>query len=298
MIKGRIKPSSYGVYKGYITRHISSYFMDIKCKQLTLEIVQGFIDEKIKDGLSAATIHHIFSYLKRSLSDIAAHGIFDITLPKRIKNNTRAFSIGEQKRLERSAAHSDDIDFISIKLALNMGLRIGEICGLRWDDIDFESGMLHVQRTVQRIKNPDYTGDNLSNTPKTITTCLSPKSDASVRSIPIPEFLQAILIKHRNRSNDTNGYVISMGGSFVEPRCIQYRFRKLLKSANIKNVNFHITRHTFATRALEFGFDIKTLSEILGHSSATVTLKTYAHTMNEQKIRCMELLNQKYEFAS
>jgi integrase len=144
--------------------------------------------------------------------------------------------------------------------------------------------VLHVHRTVQRIKNTEGDGDK-----KTKVVCLTPKSRASERKIPLPDFIAEFLKEHKEAASSE--YVVSLNGCRLEPRAVQRRFKRLLVCAEIKDVNFHAgTRHTFATRALEKGFDIKTLSEILGHSSVTFTLIKYAHVLDEHKRRNMELL--------
>jgi integrase len=288
-IKNRIKPSTYGIYQGYIERYIALYFGDTHCDRLTTEIMQGFVNRLIDNGLSAVTVQSVFCFLKNGLKNTFTQDLFDVVLPKKIKNDVEVLSVDEQKRLETAARASDNIDYIAVMLCLYMGLRIGEVCGLLWSSIDFERRLLHVRRTVQRIKNSDYNGESKT-APKTIITCLTPKSTASLRSIPLPEFLVFLLSDYRKQARSDDEYVISRNDMFIEPRNLQYRFQNLLLAANVKQVNFHATRHTFAVRALENGFDIKTLSEILGHSSATVTLQKYAHTLDEHKRRSMESL--------
>ena len=297
-IQSKIELSTYGIYKRYIDLHIVTHFSDIQCGQLTVELLQEFIDKLIDKGLSASTVRVVFSFLKSSLRDAVSCKIFEVTLPKCLSSKAEALTVSEQKRLERTAKRSGDINHIGMMLCLYTGVRVGELCGLMWDDIDFERRILHVRRTIQRIKNKNYVGEDVCNINKTTVACLMPKSDTSLRSIPLPEFLLSLLNKHRNRSCGSDGYVLSNGDSFIEPRNMQYRFKKLLTDASVKSINFHATRHTFATRALEAKFDIKTLSEILGHSSATITLKIYAHAMDEHKRRSMESLTEIYQLAS
>ena len=181
---------------------------------------------------------------------------------------------------------SDEINRISIILCLYVGIRVGELCGLLWTDVDFERHILSVNRTVQRIRNTD--GDR-----KTKVVSLTPKSDTSQRDIPLPAFLVEMLREHEKIS--TTSYIISFSGNPVEPRTIQRRFKKLLTIARVRDVNFHVLRHSFATRALEKGFDIKTLSELLGHASPTITLSKYAHVLDEHKRRSMEKLGELYQ---
>jgi integrase len=293
-VKNQIKPSTLGIYQRYIKNNIFPYFKDMRCEQLTFEITQGFVDKQIENGLSAVTVQSVFCFLKNGLTAAFSQDIFNVKMPKRVIKEAEVLSVDEQKRLESAVKASDDINCISVTLCLYTGLRIGELCGLTWGDIDFERRLLHVRRTIQRIKNFDY-DDTLVGSFKTKVTCLIPKSGTSQRSIPLPGFLITLLNEHRGKAYVENGYVISRNGNSIEPRNLQHRFQKLLVDANVKQVNFHTTRHTFATRALENGFDVKTLSEILGHSSATVTLNKYAHTLDEHKRRSMESLAAVYQ---
>jgi integrase len=280
-MKCQIKSSTHGIYQRYLENYIAPHFGEMRCDQLTLDISQGFVNKQLENGLSAVTVQSVFCFLKNGLHGVHPYDVFSVKIPKRVSNEVEVLSVDEQKRLEEAAKASDDINRIGVILCLYTGLRVGELCGLMWSDIDFERRLLHVRRTSQRVKNTEGTA-------KTKVTFLKPKSGTSQRSIPLPGFLIALLDEHLKDSSGE--YVISRDGASIEPRNIQYRFKKLLASAKVKDVNFHTTRHTFATRALESGFDVKTLSEILGHASAAVTLKKYAHTMDEHKRRSMESL--------
>ena len=160
------------------------------------------------------------------------------------------------------------------------GLRIGEICALKWSDIDLNETILHVNKTVQRI-----TSSNGSKKTKVIIT--SPKSESSVRDIPLPPRIIDMLGSFKR---DNDNYIISQGRDPVEPRTLQYRFERLLDDADLPQIRFHSLRHIFASNALMLGFDIKSLSEILGHSSANVTLKLYVHSSLGVKREYMNLL--------
>lgn len=289
--KNQIKPSTHGIYQRYLDNYISPYFGNTRCDWLTADIVQGFVDRQIENGLSAVTVQSVFCFLKNGLKGAFQNEALDVKLPKRVSSEVEVLSIDEQKRVEMAAQMSDGINHIGVTLCLYTGIRIGELCGLMWSDIDFERKQLYVRRTVQRIKNDACEDVN----EKTKVASLLPKSGTSIRSIPLPGFLIALLLEHRSQSHATDGYVISRDGSSIEPRNMQYRFQRLLIAANVKQVNFHTTRHTFATRALENGFDIKTLSEILGHSSAVITLNKYAHTLDAHKRRSMESLAAVYQ---
>jgi len=276
-----IKPSTYWVYQGYIKNHIQPYFENLRCDRLSQALMQAFVKEKLDTGLSAAKVRSIFTFLKKGLEGTAEASAFQVCLPKQYSPKIEALSINEQKRLEAAVESSDDTNRVGIILCLYTGIRVGELCGLMWQDIDFDTKKLYIRRTIQRIKCMD-------NDAKTRITLLSPKSISSQRTIPLPGFLLATLKEHRKKSRSE--YILSKDGYAIEPRVMQYRFQQLLKLAMVKPRSFHITRHSFAVRALESGFDIKTLSEILGHSTPIVTLKKYTHVMDEHKRESMESL--------
>jgi integrase len=159
-------------------------------------------------------------------------------------------------------------------------MRIGEACALKWEDIDFNGKMLHVTKTVQRIA----TFGTESKSAVKITT---PKSESSVRDIPLPDFLIDMLRKYRGKDTD---YILSGTEKVVEPRCFSYRYKALLKKANVPSRKYHSLRHTFAVNALHQDFDIKTLSELLGHSNANITMSVYLHSSMDRKSACMDRL--------
>ena len=162
-----------------------------------------------------------------------------------------------------------------------MGLRIGEVCALQWKDIDLEKRTLTVSKNIQRVQC--RTG--VKHTKLIIT---EPKSESSKRTIPIPDCLLPLLMQFKDNGDV---YVVSGRRKPVEPRTMQYRFAKILHNADLPLFHYHSTRHLFATRCVELGFDVKTLSEILGHSSVEVTLNRYIHSDMERKRTCMSLLS-------
>lgn len=176
----------------------------------------------------------------------------------------------ERKRLESYLLHNQNNTNISVLLCLFTGLRVGELCGLKWSDIDFQNGTVSVCRTVQRINKHG----------KSEVAIGSPKSKSSVRIVPIPDFLLAIL-KAKRKGDDF--YIITGTSKPTEPRTMQNRFKSILKTCGIRNVNFHLLRHTYATICIENGFDPKTLSELLGHADASITLNRYVHLSMQMK---------------
>jgi len=282
-LKYQIKQSTHDVYQRYLGNHIAPYFGNMKCETLTPEIMQNFVNKQMENGLSPVTVQALFSFLKAGVKSNDSD-IFAVKLPKKPKSSAECLSLDEQKRLETAAKETSSVDYLAVMLTLYTGIRLGELCGLQWNDIDFECRILHIRRTMQRIRSKGGS--------KTELALLPPKSLTSERAIPLPEFMVSLL-KEQKITSDCE-YVIAIKGNPAEPRSVQRRFKKLLVTAEVKNVNFHTTRHTFATRALESGFDVKSLSEILGHGSATVTLNKYAHALDEQKRLCMNGLSEIY----
>ena len=176
----------------------------------------------------------------------------------------------------------DDSFIVAVLLCLYAGLRLGELCALRWTDIDFENMSLTVKRTVQRIAMPGYIT-------KTILFETDPKSESSKRTIPLATELLDILSHLKG-----NGSYIFGGKKPLDPRTMQYQFKKLLKEAGVDNRNFHTLRHTFATNCVENGMDVKVLSEILGHSDVKITLNRYVHPSIDSKRKQIGCLSEYY----
>jgi integrase len=283
MVRIRLKPSTIGIYKRMLDKYISPYLGDTMSETLTLVQTQEFANSLIESGLAVSTVKSIVNLIKSSINPTSPE-IFAVQYPKHTKHKSKYFSVEEQKLIEQAAKSYSHTDYIVIMLCLYTGVRIGEVCGLRWDDIDYACKTICINRTIQRIPT---VGEN-----KTEVVFLAPKSTSSAREIPLADFLIALLHEYQERK--VGEYLITYKGKPLEPRTLQYRFKRILKIAGVKNAGFHSTRHTFAARALENGFDVKSLSEILGHGSATVTLNRYAHASAEHKRNCMNSLSNIY----
>lgn len=188
----------------------------------------------------------------------------------------------EQKKLENELKEKNNIRKSCLLLCLYTGLRIGEVCGLKWEDIDFSNKSLTVKRTIQRIKNK---AENISS--KTVLIESTPKSVASKRIVPIPEFLVPLL---KDLKKEDHYYILSKSKKLYDPRLLESFYTRILALCDINYNKFHTLRHTFATRSIESKMDIKTLSEILGHSSVEITLKLYVHPSYELKKTSLENL--------
>ena len=172
---------------------------------------------------------------------------------------------------------------IGILVCLFTGLRVGEICALHWEDISFSEQTLYVHQTLQRIQ------DKSCSEKKTRIVLTTPKSACSIRTIPIPDPILKILNDHQT---SRKGFLLTNSEThFIEPRTMQNRFKIALKKSEIESANFHALRHTFATRCVELGFDVKSLSEILGHATVNITMNRYVHPTLEMKKNNMEKLS-------
>ena len=285
-IKLRVKPSTYANYLMKVEKHILPIFGGLRYDTLTVHILNNFIQEKLGSSLSAKYVSDIIIIFK-SMSKYTAkiHGfrniLADVELPKVHRKEAIILTHLQQLQLCRYLQRNLCTTSLCILLSLYTGLRVGEVCGLMWADIDFEKSILTVRRTVQRIRNSAHGTELISDTPK---------SHTSQRTIPIPQFLIKLL--RESRSNE-NCYILSGSNHIIEPRTLQRRFKSILKKADLPSVSYHSLRHAFATNCLQAGFDVKTLSEILGHASVETTLNRYVHTSMERKIACMALLESK-----
>ena len=285
ILSSRIKESTAANYRMKSEKHIIPYFGKRRISEIESHDIYAFISEKLKSGLSARYVTDIIVLFKGAMKYAAkAYGVknvFDgISLPKPKKAEVRLLNGTEQKILKDHIHKNPSLTDLGIAVSLYMGLRIGELCALKWENIDLQKRTLTVRNTIQRISNTD--GNS-----KTKLVITEPKSENSRRTIPIPACIMGMLKMFE--SSDEN-YVLSDRTAPIEPRTMQYRFTRILKDLGLPAVHFHSLRHSFSCAAIEAGFDVKTLSEILGHSSTELTLKLYVHSSLERKRACMELL--------
>lgn len=290
--KLRAKESSYYCYEKLVNKHILSYFKNIKYCDLNTQKINGFIEfllkqsDRNKKGLSPKTVRDIIAAM-RLVAKYAQqeygyrNPMHNISMPKIEKSDIEILNKYERSRLQNYLQNNLTSTNLGILLTMYSGMRIGEVCALKWGDINFENGVIHVSKTVQRIKNSDETS-------KTKVVVGSPKSKTSERDIPIPKFLVGLL---KNFSVNKNGFIMSNTSRPTEPRTIQNRFKSVLKKCGIRSVNFHFLRHTYATVCIENGIDPKTVSELLGHANVNITLNRYVHSNLELKKKYIENLN-------
>lgn len=282
----RIKESTAANYAMKAEKHLIPAFGEIKCCLLKAKDIYAFIERKLKEGLSVRYLSDIIvlfkSVFRYASREYRIRNVLDgIVLPKKNKPEIAVMNKEQQFRLEKYLDKHPSVTSVGISISMYMGLRIGEVCALQWKDIDLEKRILTVSKTIQRVQC--RTGAKHT---KLIIT--EPKSESSKRTIPIPDCLLPLL---RQFKDNGEVYIVSGRKKPVEPRTMQYRFSKILHNADLPSLHYHSPRHLFATRCVELGFDVKTLSEILGHSSVEVTLNRYIHSDMERKRTCMSLLS-------
>lgn len=278
--KLRVKESTYNKYGNIIRKYIKPYIGSICLQDLSLTCIAALCDTLLSSGgqhatgLSEKTVADTVSVLRSIIQHSVNMGYpcaFDVRTIRihQKPRELRILSQHDQKVLYTHLYDNPSIHNLGILICLLTGLRIGEVCALCWEDISFSDHTMYVHQTAQRIQ------DNTVPDRKTKIAISSPKSISGKRVIPMPQNLETILL---NMDTPKTGFVLSGDGvHLMEPRVLQYHFKKVLKKLNMEEVNFHILRHTFATRCIELGFDVKSLSEILGHSSVAITMNKYVH---------------------
>lgn len=292
--KTRVKDSTYNKYRNTLHSYVIPDLGELKWCDVNREQVEKFTKRMLSNGgkkgtgLTEGTVGGILTVLGQVFDYAAEHGAdvsFDISsiTVKKEQKEVKVLTFGDQKKLCRYLRNHPSERNIGILICIYTGLRIGEVCGLRWEDISFSDRTIIVRRAVQRIQTNDDQGR------KTKVVITTPKSASSVRTIPIPSELFEILLSFRG---DRSGYILTGSrDKFVEPRTMERQLDKVLQEAGIEHVNFHALRHTFATRCVEIDFEVKSLSEILGHSSVNITLNRYVHPSMNLKRSNMEKLS-------
>ena len=286
-IRPSVKMRTYERYKLIVEQHIKDKIGRMELNELSPLVLQQFIIELLQSGnkktgkgLSANSVNAVITVIQSSLKTAHMLGLTaeytadKLKRPKLTEKPVECFTIAEQKQIEKAVISGKKDKLYGILLCLYSGLRIGELIALQWSDIDLTKGILTVSKSCHDSKDG--------------IVIEAPKTISSRRAIPLPKQLLPILKSIKKKSDAP--FVVSAKGKPVSVRSYQRSFELLLKRLNIPHKGFHSLRHTFATRALECGMDVKTLSEILGHKNPTVTLNRYAHSLMEYKADMMNRL--------
>ena len=282
--QSRVKRSTLQRYQGFLKNHIEPGLGTAKVIYLSTVSIHAFAQDRLKAGLSPQSVNTVLIVLHGILK--YGHRQYKLPMPEIIylateKKEMRVLSKDEQKKLSAVLLEDMDAYKLGVLTALYTGLRIGELCALRWEDI--EGNCIAVRKTMQRLKKPSGEGTELF--------IGAPKTNTSLRTIPLPSFLGELIATYKNSRSVGEYFVAEPGLPVTEPRVMQYKFRKYLRQAGIEKANFHALRHTFATSCIALGFDIKTLSDVMGHSSVKTTMDRYVHPSLSMKQANMDLLS-------
>lgn len=288
-----VKKSTYVAYNMIIEKHILPYFGN--SKKICEQDVQEFVFYKINYGLSQATIKTIIMVLKMVIKFGVRKRIFEgdelisIKFPtKSEKTDLQVLTKYDQQKIISYVKDNFSFKNLGIYICLLTGVRIGEICGLRWSDFDTAVGVIKIRRTVQRIYIIDGTCKH------TEILVDEPKTKNSIRDIPMSKELIRVIKSLKKTVNEKN-YILTNSNRPTEPRIYRAYYSNLLKKLNIPKLKFHGLRHSFATRCIESKCDYKTVSVLLGHSNISTTLNLYVHPNLEQKKKC---INQMCKFLN
>lgn len=284
-MKHTIKIRTYNRYKSICELHLIKDLGEYELEELKPNVLQDFLLKKIDDHYSTNTIKGIVSVLKQALRLAITLEFVDkeycsnLKMPSSEEKEISVFTKKEQQVIESFCLNHKKRNYIGIVICLYTGIRLGELLALTWDDIDFNSNLLTINKTSYSAKLDG----------KTQIIVDKPKTKKSNRVIPLPNQLVKLLKIIKKESNSK--YVITTRNSgMVGNRSYQRTFKFILKKVNVPYRNFHSLRHTFATNAIELGMDVKTLAEILGHTNAMITLNRYSHSLLNYKIEMMNKL--------
>lgn len=292
--KDYIKESTYANYSNNIFNHIIPKLGNYYLNELNHKVIQDFLLELSKNGrkdnnggLAEKTIKDITIIIKGSIKkgineDKIKHIELTFNYPKDNKENKLyVLTKREQNKITNYVLENINSRNVGLLISLYSGIRIGELCALRWEDVDFKKNCLTINKTIQRV----YIKDKNKNISKVIIT--TPKTKNANREIPINKDFLEILKKVKS---DKKNYILTGNEKYIEPRTYRKYFNKILDELKIKHFNFHSLRHTFATNCISLGVDYKTVSELLGHANVNITLNLYVHPRYSQKKKCIDLV--------
>lgn len=288
-----IKIRTYNRYKDIIEMHVLPSFKGREIDSISRREIQDLLTREKLEGntkngekLSSSSANLILCVINLAFEyacDMEYLSANPCDRIKRIRSESKkveAYSIEEQKAIEFVISESYDTRLHGILICLYTGLRIGELLGLTWSDVDFERGVISVNKTTYRDKDESGIYKRYIDTPKTTS---------SDRIIPMTPYISQLL--YIDMMNSKSKFVVeNKKGEQMSTRSYQYIFERLTERAGVRKLNFHALRHTFATRAIECGMDIKTVADVMGHKNASITLNRYAHCMIDHKVQMMQKL--------
>lgn len=279
-----VKQSTMAAYVLILENHVLPYFGD--GDSIHEQAVQAFVLQKLGNGLSVKTVKDILIVLKMVMkfgakNEWMTYCEWDIKYPTTsINKELEVLSVANHRKILNYIQSHFTFTGLGIYISLSTGLRIGEICALKWSDINVTDGTITISRTIERIyiiEGEKKHTELVINTPKTKNSC---------REIPMSKELLAMMKPLKKVVND-DFYVLTNNERPAEPRTYRNYYNRLMARLNIPKLKYHGLRHSFATRCIEAGCDYKTVSVLLGHSNISTTLNLYVHPNMEQKKRCI-----------
>lgn len=287
-----IRESTYARYKLILRTHIVPALGEYLPKEVDTEKVRAFTEKLRGSGLAPRTITNILTVLRYVVDYTAkrcpeAPRRVEIKLYKSEKQERRILSYAEQKKLTEYLLRDIDESKFGVLLALYTGMRLGELCALCWYNISLNERTIEIKVTMQRIENTDPT----TNGSKKTKILIGPPGNANARRV-IPLTDRALALCEKMKPDDEMAYVLTgTRSSYMEPHALQMRFKQYVNDCGLENAHFGMLRNTFAARCVEAGFGMKPLSEIMGYSTANITIEQYIHSSMELKRSNMEKLS-------
>lgn len=282
--RGRVKRSTMAAYMNIIRLHVLSEFETME--DLASGNLQVFVDRRLEEGMTVKSLKDILIVVKMLVrfgreKGLTSREVGRIHFPKVASPTVEVFTPLQQRVLMDYLKGQLTFKNLGLLICINTGLRIGEVCGLKWEDIDLKRGTLSVNKTLYRI----YLGEE--GTKRTELLLESPKTQHSFRIVPLSESLKGLLKGVMDKA-DPGNFVLSNSSRPIEPRTYRNHYRRVIETLGLPELKFHCLRHSFATRCIESDCDYKSVSVILGHSNISTTLNLYVHPSYEKKKECIE----------
>lgn len=287
-----LKESTEAYYLFEMQNYILPEFGEIEIANLNEEVIQKTVykwqtqTNRHGNTMKKSTILNLVMLVKQIIKYAIKKNMlspFELEIsyiPEEQANKNKTFTDEEQNMIIEAVIADLSFKSFGILLCLNTGIRIGELCALHWNDIDYNQNIVFIQNTLQRVYNKNTQ-------PKSKIIIGKPKTLKSARCIPLSEKLQNVI--EQLPAINYNGYILTNNSSFMEPRTFRRFYADFLIKNNIQYLNFHCLRHSFATRLIQNGADYKCVSELLGHTSVNTTINMYVHPNLMQKRNCIEL---------
>ena len=291
-----IKESTYSLYCFEVDNYILPILGEYNVKEITEEIIQQAVyywqNQGMNNGipLKKSTVQNLVMLIKQILKyavkkKYIQEYLVDIHfVPSQQPKKCMVFNKEEQQQIVNAALEEGSYKSFGILLCMSCGLRIGELCALKWSDINIRKKLMSISKTIQRI---GYTQGEA----KTYLVITPPKTLTSIREIPLSNIICELISKMSERTPE--GFVLTNTDSPIEPRSYRKYYEKFIEDHHLPKLKFHCLRHTFATKCIENGADCKTVSELLGHSTINTTMNMYVHPMMEEKRKCIEMVSWK-----